>query len=196
MTRLAQFVSVFLHPLIMPMYAMLVMLWSTPFGLVVTDKAKLFLLGVSLLFTFVFPLFFVVFLRKIGFVTSFAIRDRKERIAPLILGGFMCYMCYVMLSQMVRLHPLFSQMFFALTVFLLLLAIITKFWKVSLHMAAVGSLLAIVFIFSQHSGLILLILLLSGILGTSRLWLKVHTGLQVYVGFCLGFFYFSVYFIS
>lgn len=196
MSRFAQFFSGLLHPLVMPLYATLLMLLATPLGLVLTNKAMFFLITIVFLSTCLLPLLFVIVLHKIGLISSLAMRKRKERIIPLLLGAFMCYVSYTLLLRIVRLHPLFPKIFFALAVFLLLLTLVTQFWKISLHMAAIGGLFAIVFIFSYHSWLLLLVVLLSGLLGTCRLWLRAHNSAQVYGGFCLGVCYFLGYFIS
>lgn len=194
MTRLARFVSVFLHPLLMPLYAMLVMLFATQYGLFLNMSAVFFLIGIVFFFTCFVPLLYIIFLRKIGLVSSFSIQERRRRVNPLLFGGFMCYICYMVLVQIRGLDTLFPEMFYALTLFLVLLAIITLFWKISLHMAAIGGLLTIVFVFTNSFGLFLVIILLAGLLGTARLQLQAHSPTQIYVGFALGVCYFTVFF--
>lgn len=115
---------------------------------------------------------------------------------PLLFGALMCYMNYIFLARIARLHPLFPKMFFALALFLLILAIVTKFWKISLHMAAIGGLLVIFYAFSFYENFFLLVILLAGALGSARLQLGAHNSLQVYAGFSLGVLYFLCYFTS
>lgn len=195
MTRLSKFVSVFLHPLLMPLYAMFVMLFATQEGAFLNNRAVLFLIGIIFFFTCFFPLVYIGLLWKIGFVNSFAIQNRKQRVTPLIFGGFMSYICYIVLTQIRGLNSLFSEMFFALSLFLILLATITLFWKISLHMAAIGGLLTIIFAFTDSFGLFFATLLLAGLLGTARLHLRAHNSVQVYVGFTLGVCYFTAFFL-
>lgn len=196
MNRLAKIISVLLHPLVMPLYAMILMLWTTPFGLLLYTRVKLLLVLSVFVFTCITPLFFILILHKTGAISSLSIRERGERVVPLLFGALMCYMNYVFLARVVRLHPLFPRMFFALALFLLMLAIITKFWKISLHMAAIGGLLFIFCTFSLYDNFFWIIALLAGALGSSRLQLGAHNSLQVYVGFLLGVLYFLCYFIS
>ncbi|PVX51974.1 hypothetical protein C7377_0268 [Balneicella halophila] len=195
MTRIASIVSVLLHPLLMPFYAVLVMLLATPLGGLLPGKASFIILGTVFVLTCFMPFLFVAFLRIKGVVSSMKIRNRKERTLPLLFGAFMYYICYQLMAKVASLPHLFSKMFFALTVFLLILIIITRFWKISLHMAAVGGMLAIVFVFSFYSWLPLFVIFLAGLLGTSRLWLQAHNSMQVYAGFCLGVSFFIGYFL-
>jgi len=80
-----------------------------------------------------------------------------------------------------------------MTVVLFLITIITLKWKISVHsagiMGLVGFLLAINLVYPGNNLLIPIILavLASGVIMTSRLQLKDHTGNQVYVGALLGF---------
>lgn len=193
MTRIAKAISLLLHPLLMPLYATIVMLYATPLGLFLNNRAILFILVVVFFFTSFTPFLFVLLFYKFGFITSLSITERRERGIPLLFGALMCYVCYVFLSRIVRFAPLFPKMFFLLTIFLLLLMVITKFWKISLHMSAIGGLLAIIIILSYQEWLLLIVIFLTGLLGTSRLWLKAHNSIQIYGGFFWGFLYFSTF---
>ncbi|MBS9767778.1 MAG: hypothetical protein KGV44_09610 [Flavobacteriaceae bacterium] len=121
-------------------------------------------------------------------------RERKERIIPLLFGAFMCYITYFLLNRIPRLPFVFPQLFEMLTSFLILLAVITRFWKISLHLAGIGGLLVLIFTFSVYSWFFPLGIFCAGLLGTSRLWLKAHNATQVYVGFALGICYFLYFF--
>jgi membrane-associated phospholipid phosphatase len=71
--------------------------------------------------------------------------------------------------------------------------IITIWWKISAHMFGIGSLVGGVmgvsyFVEKTNSSFLIMILfILSGFVGTSRLILRRHTPGQVYAGFLLGF---------
>ena len=69
---------------------------------------------------------------------------------------------------------------------------INFFWKISAHTLGIGGLLggimgvARIHLINPYWGFII-ILLAAGLVGTSRIFLKRHTPMQVYAGFCLGF---------
>jgi membrane-associated phospholipid phosphatase len=89
--------------------------------------------------------------------------------------------------------PLFmSNIIIVALIIQVICAIINVWWKISAHMAAIGGfsgallVFAIIFNFNPLWWFSLLILL-SGILGTSRMILRQHTLAQVVGGFVTGF---------
>jgi hypothetical protein len=73
-------------------------------------------------------------------------------------------------------------------------AIITFFWKISVHSLGIGGIVGILLIISSMvpespvNYLLLAAILISGIVLSARLKLQAHTQAQVYVGFLLGLF--------
>jgi membrane-associated phospholipid phosphatase len=74
-----------------------------------------------------------------------------------------------------------------------LLTLITSFWKISAHQTAMGGWVAVVAVLSTKFTseplfyYLLLIILLSGLFGTARLYLNAHRPAEIYGGFLLGF---------
>ncbi|MCQ2959209.1 MAG: phosphatase PAP2 family protein [Bacteroidales bacterium] len=74
--------------------------------------------------------------------------------------------------------------------------LITYFWRISLHTIGMGGLLGLLASFYLEEPLfytfaielIPFFIILSGLVGTSRLYLKAHTPLQIYAGYAVGFF--------
>ena len=75
----------------------------------------------------------------------------------------------------------------------LVIALCVNFaWKISAHAIGIGGLLgAIMGVARIHMinpyWAFIVVLIVAGLLGTSRIFLKRHTPMQVYAGFCLGF---------
>ena len=72
-----------------------------------------------------------------------------------------------------------------------LCAIINLWWKISTHTAAIGGVMGAVIAFAEVFSFnpvwwICLVLIMGGIVGTSRLILKLHTLSEVLAGFFLG----------
>lgn len=75
---------------------------------------------------------------------------------------------------------------------LIIAGIITFFWKISAHMMSMGGLIGAVLTISYYVlgtnpyVLFIILFILAGCLGTSRLILQRHTPAQVYIGFGAG----------
>ena len=86
------------------------------------------------------------------------------------------------------------QLYLVLIILLSTFSVITFRWKISMHMTAIGGLCGFLLVWGMNyqgdvRNAFILFLLLSGILATSRLYLKKHTPLQVYLGFLFGLFF-------
>jgi len=87
---------------------------------------------------------------------------------------------------------IFARLQLAGIISLTLLLIISYWWKISLHMAGIGGLCALIFTFSIRFStslrtMFMMAILAAGFLAFSRLKLEVHKPTQIYVGFLLGF---------
>jgi membrane-associated phospholipid phosphatase len=89
--------------------------------------------------------------------------------------------------------PIFPVIFINGAIIILFVLLFNNFFKISAHLAALGSLFMYLYMFSYRLQMDLLwwilgILLISGVVAVSRLVLNAHTKLQVYSGFFLGAF--------
>ena len=70
-------------------------------------------------------------------------------------------------------------------------AIVSKYWKISLHMLGIGGLVGVLLslelLFGGLHKLLVLFIFLSGILGVARIKEKAHNHSQVFFGFVIGF---------
>jgi membrane-associated phospholipid phosphatase len=192
----ARIISLIFHPLLMPLYGMLI-IFSTPtlFGyLPFTVKKILFL--IILINNIIVPLLLMPWFRYRNIITSWIVVDRKERRIPLIATSFFyCITVYII----VRYHiPLFIKYFVVASAGLSIAITILNFWsKISIHAAGSGALLAMIIIlsFRMHTPLTWLMvsaILSSGLVMYSRLVLNAHTSAEVWSGFFLGFVFFSL----
>lgn len=195
MKYLAKTFSAVLHPVLIPCYAMLLFLYNSNYSYMLNPKAKIWMLAMVFAFTLLLPMLFILLLRLFGTVSSISLPDSRERRAPLLFSAISVYFCHIFFRQISTLPNIFSKLFLALSVLLLLLAIITIFWKISLHMAAIGGLFTVTLLFATSVSLVPLLILLSGILGTARLVLQAHSPAQVYGGFFLGSLFFAGFFL-
>ena len=88
MRRLASFLSFVFHPVFIPVFFILFLLYVHPIHFLgYTDQQKkIVLLQAIALFTF-FPLVTVALLKALGFISSIQLKEQKDRIIPLVASG-------------------------------------------------------------------------------------------------------------
>ena len=183
-TRLSRAVSVVLHPLVMPLYVILLLVAGPTQLSYFPASVKFYLLWVTVLYTAVIPLLSVGLLRSVGRISSLAIDDRRERILPLAIG----IVCYLLCAATVARIP--SAMI--VRKFILFCLAVTFYWKISLHLAAQGAAAALLVLLTfgnagNLTGALAVAVLAAGALASARLWLGCHTIRQVAAGYVGGF---------
>jgi len=186
----ARILSILFHPLLMPVYG-LVIIFSAPtlFGYMPYDIKKLLLLVVIVNNVFL-PLSLLPFFMHRNIISSWTINDRKERKIPLIIATVL----YAASSYIVfRLPiPYFLKSFIYSAFFLSLIATVVNYWwKISLHAIASGALVAVILIlsFRMYTPLIWYLVaavIIGGGVLSSRLRLDYHNPRQVWFGFLTG----------
>lgn len=190
MRRLLQLISAIFHPLIMPMLGVIFYFFKTPrFYPIQTVYTKLFAL---IILTVILPILIYSLLKTLGKVSSIYLASSKERILPLAVNSIMLFLIINRVlpkDQVAELHYFFVGILFTnLSCFMLALL----HYKASIHMAAVSGLfmffIAISIHFSINANTVLAILsLVTGAVGTSRLYLKAHKPNELVVGLFIGF---------
>jgi len=183
-------VSFVFHPLIMPFLGVLFYFSKSPrFIPDITIKAKLFSIGIL---TIILPILLFYLLKTINKINSFYLETTKERIWPLILN---CAIVILILNRVLTQNEIPELYFFFVgilcsTLSSLILAIL-KF-KVSIHMIASAGLFMFVMAVGIHfkiniNGSIAIMCIILGAIATSRLHLKAHNGVELIIGFFIGF---------
>lgn len=197
MKYIAHFFSILLHPLLMPFYGMVIILTYSYLSIFPLNF-KIAVASVVLFFTGAIPAISIGLLYRLGKITSIDLNIRQERPLPYLITIISYLLCGLFFYKIQL--PLWLLFYIggALTS-ILIAAIINNWWKISAHMTGIGGVLATGFALAriQHQfpiALFVLLILLAGILGTSRIALKRHTFFQVLAGTANGFIcvYFSV----
>ncbi len=190
----ASFVSYLFHPIFIPTYVFLFLMWQFPYEFAgITEwQLKMRLFGVFWLTAF-FPAFAVFLLWRLGFSNSIFLRTQKERIVPYVISMFFYWWMYY-LSRNFQDQPIVLKFFFMgiflATVFGLIL---NNYFKISLHgMGVGGGSTAIIFIAFHYGvamgGMISLAILLTGLVCTARFLVSDHTNKEIYTGLLVGIF--------
>ena len=187
--RWHKFISAILHPVVMPTLG--VLLFFIISDTRISRKQQLALLGMVFISTYIIPILLLIFLRSIGLIKSYQVKTISERKIPVI---FMTALFFFVGKSLMNIPVTreFSYLFYGTSLSLVLVYIIFSFkTKTSLHLLSLGSALGYFIIFQQiHNTsitpVILIIIILSGLLASSRLHLKAHTPKEVYLGFFIG----------
>jgi membrane-associated phospholipid phosphatase len=189
LTLSARITSIIFHPLLIPTIGFLLLFSSGFYFGVIPWNLKRFILLVVFISTFLIPLI------SIGLLSVSPKFDKKmekgtDRVLPLIFSSISFYIGYLILGRILS-FPVFQIFLIASILVQIALVIISLQWKISAHAAAIGGLVGGFFALSirlQENPILILILLIliSGMVCTSRLILQKHTNSQVYAGFLLG----------
>ncbi len=151
---------------------------------------KLFLLLMFYLFTVFVPTALIRFYRRYQGWTLIELGSRERRVIPYVISIFSYLVCYYIMAATHVPHFMGSILIAALVI-QIACAIINLFIKISTHTAAIGgvagALLAFSVIFSFNPvWWLCIVLLLAGMVGTSRMILRQHSLRQVVLGFLAG----------
>lgn len=189
---IANFISIILHPLFIPVYVVWFLLYVQPYyytGFSNWDKSKI-LISAILMFTF-FPMVTVGLLKALKFIDSIFLRTQKDRIIPYVACGIWYFWMWYVWHNLPDIPAV--QVKFGFAIFLAssmgLLANISI--KVSMHAMAAGVLLmfmlTLAFTQALDSPLYLVIaILIAGLSCTARLISSDHTPQEVYLGLIIG----------
>ncbi len=196
---IATVMSWIMVPLLMPVYGVLLAFNVSILNFTPVSVKMVFTL-ITVAFTVAVPALLVLLLKRMGLIQDIGLNGRKERLIPYIIsiicmlgtGWFMWY----------KGAPMWLVMFFGGGAIAGLVNLVVNFkWKISAHAAGVAGVVALLIRiirvgFPQEGAFVWLLIAigLSGLLGTTRVWLGRHTVWQVLAGYAVGFL--SVFFMT
>ncbi len=189
----AHLFSVVFHPLFIPLYVIAFLINYHPSyfsGLGFYKKFEL--LRITIFNTIFFPAFALLVMRGLGFVKSFMLYTREDRIGPYLANMiFYFWMARVLFNFKPELTPILASFMTGVFITTALALIANIFYKISMHAIGCGGMLGI-FILIMNSNTMLmtwplsLALLITGIVCTSRLIVSDHTQKEIYMGLAVG----------
>ncbi|WP_102407409.1 hypothetical protein [Parabacteroides bouchesdurhonensis] len=190
MRLFSNIISFLFHPLLMVTYGIVLALTFTYLA-IYPPTMKLLIAGGTFVSTAIIPAIFIWLMIKSGAAVDIELSDRRERVVPYLIFITSIMVCTFFLYKMMMPFWLLSMLIGAC--FALIIALcINFFWKISAHAIGIGGLLggimgvARIHMINPYWAFIALFVI-AGLVGTSRIFLKRHTPMQVYTGFCLGF---------
>ncbi|MFO0322498.1 MAG: hypothetical protein ACK504_08720 [Bacteroidota bacterium] len=204
MNFLANLFSYIFHPLLMVTYLCTVVFFgieNSMFDLFTPLKLKIIILTTVFAFTFLMPVLNLLILLKLNYVSSWNVKDRKQRTFPLLASSICYFGLFYMLYQF-PIWPSIKLIVLGGAISIFIAAMVNYYWQISTHMIGVGGFLGVLLAFSLFMQLPILILIsivifMCGLIGFSRLYLKAHSSSQVYAGFFVGLILqFGLFFIA
>lgn len=185
--------TIVFQPLLMPALVFGLVLFAVPESTSLPEEFKTQIFYLIVLSTLLIPMITIIGLKVSGMVKSLHLPKKQDRLVPFIITCIYFIMTTYFLYQKSELDPILWKGMAVISFSVLFLTAVTIFWKMSAHMTGLGGLLGVILImgklFPAFNELypLLLTLVLSGVVGSSRLYLDAHKPLEVYIGFLSGF---------
>ena len=189
MKRVLPFFSYAFHPIFISVYATL-FYFLLDLNAYNAKQKYLILLQIAIITVFI-PICIFFLLRSLGKIDSVMLSELSQRKIPLLIQ---CVLLYILITKSITIDAIPEMFFFfagaaVSSLFALILAFLNV--KASLHMLGISALTAFAIGLSFHNQvnalwLIVLLVALNGVVATSRLDMKAHTGAELAIGFCCG----------
>lgn len=188
---IAKLTSSLFHPLVIPTLGIFILFsLNTYVDFSIPKSGQRIILLIVLFNTALAPLLSVFVLKKLKVINSILLEDKSERVAPLFIAGVFYFFTFYVLKQ-VQLPFIIYYFLISATILIFIVLLITLHWKISIHMTCIGGftgflISASVMLKTDITILIMSAIILSGIMGYSRLVLNAHKPSEVYAGYALG----------
>jgi hypothetical protein len=191
--KIARIISYVFHPLLMPVYAFLLLFnMDAYFASVLSFKGKLIILSFVFLSTFVFPSFFTYILYKRNFISSMHLEKKEDRNIPFIFTIIFYYGAYYMLKNNEGIPAIYLILMLVSTLMIILAFFVNLKFKISIHSLSIGALngllIGVAYRFQLDLSLIIMVsILIAGFIGYARMAMRAHRPSEIYTGFLIGF---------
>jgi len=186
----------------MPTYALIAIFILPTYLALISIEFKIIIILLSFISTFAIPMLTILFMRSLKLITNLQLTTPKERRIPYFITfvGFV-FISYNLLSNQYPIPTIIVRFFVGSSVAVFLGYIVNLKWKISAHAIGSGGVTALLFALAVQSSVsihlaIVISILLSGIIGSSRMVVQAHNQWQIFAGWLLGLLlYFALLFI-
>ena len=185
----ARIMSIIFTPFYMPLVGMIA-LFSFSYLSLLPLSYMLRVLLIVYLCTILIPTILIHFYRKYQGWSMLRLLTREGRMVPYVISIICYFSCFYFMKRMHIPHFMGTILIAALFI-QIVCAIINIHWKISTHSAAIGGVAGAIMAFSHififnPSWWLSVVVIMGGVVGTSRMILRQHTLAQVIVGFIVG----------
>ena len=188
---IAKGISFIFSPIIVPFYCLILAFFITPIAYAPLN-VRLYSLAILFALTFIIPVLGIALLYRFKKIEGLGLNRRSDRPLPYIMGMICYFIAFIFLSHISA--PMWLLMFVLGGILAVAVNTAVNYrWKISGHMAAMGCATCLIF-YLQAEDLSQLslqwwtigIVLLSGLVGSSRGLLDRHTLPQITLGYFNG----------
>lgn len=188
MQFLLRIISYIFHPIFIPLFGTITYFALAPYSSLEQKNGTI--LPIFIL-TVVIPIIFFFILRNLKLITSIFAPSIKERIYPMLISSGIYFIILYKIIPQNYINEVYYFFIGLLTAAIAILVLLFLKFKASLHLLGMGSILLFLIGLSIHFEInitiaIGLVILLSGLLTSSRLYLKAHTIPELILGFLIG----------
>lgn len=185
----ARALSLLFTPFYLPLLSMVALFCLSYMRLFPTGY-KLLVVAMVYLFTILLPTLLIHLYRQYQGWTPKELGVKERRMVPYIMSILCYFLCYYLMS-LFHMPAFMGAILMAALFIQVICALVNIWWKVSTHTAAIGGvaggLLGFAFIFGFNPiKWFCAVMIVAGLVGTSRMILRQHTLSQVVVGFLVG----------
>jgi len=184
--------STLFHPLFMTLFGIFIIFNVGIYASDIPRQYYQFVYMMVILCNILIPLTMIASLILFRKIKNSEMEEQHDRLLPLIFTTLCFYACYYEVSKYSS-SAIINFFLGASVIVLAAILLITVFWKISMHMAGIGGItgLTLFLMYFYRADIILilcLVILISGIVSSSRLASGSHTLLQLIAGYFLGLF--------
>lgn len=185
----ARVLSMLFTPFYLPLLG-LVVLFTLSYLSLMPWGYKLQVLSLVYVFTILLPTILIHVYRHYQGWSLIELGHKERRMVPYVISILSYFFCIYLMDMLHIPHFMGATLYAALFI-QVVCALVNVWWKISTHTAAIGGVAGALFVFGELFGFnpvwwLCLVLILAGLLGSSRIILRQHTLAQVVVGFFVG----------
>ncbi len=185
----ARVMSMIFTPFYLPLVGLIALFIFSYMSLMPLEY-KAFILLLVYIFTILLPSFLIHIYRKYQGWTPIELGKKERRIVPYIIS-IICYFSCLWLMNRMHVPRFMGAILLGALVIQMTCALINVWWKISTHTAAIGGVAGALLAFAEAFSFnpmwwLCIVILMGGIVGSSRIILRQHSLSQVLTGFCVG----------
>ncbi len=186
----AKILSFIFHPLLLPTLGTALIIKANPYWFGGLKNGNYSILFIITPLTFGFPVITLLLMKALNFIDDLHLRDQKQRFIPFV-AIMVYYFWTFMVLRSQQLPDTILWMMLGSCVAVVFGFITNIIMKISLHALGMGCLLCVavqasIIGYTNMISILLLCILLVGLVGTARLYLKEHKPQEIYSGYILG----------
>lgn len=197
--KLGTLLSTVFHPFLITLYSFLLIFVSGSYITFLPGSIKLVIITVITFNTLLIPVVSLFILKRLGLIENFYLDKHRDRIIPIIITAIPYIFTLYLLAKL-PIPPVLVKIIKSGILILIAAALVSYWWKISLHLMGMGGLTGFLFACTYYSyfnaiPLIMATLFVSGFLASARLKNGDHKPSQVYSGFIIGLFLTFLFFL-